>query len=34
MEKADIARVTEIDHESFSTMWPPPNYRQELENSE
>ena len=32
MQKGDIARVAEIDHESFSNMWPPPNYRQELEN--
>jgi ribosomal-protein-alanine N-acetyltransferase len=32
MEKADVASVTQIDHESFASMWPPPNYRKELEN--
>jgi ribosomal-protein-alanine N-acetyltransferase len=32
MGKGDITQVTEIDHETFPTMWPPPNYRRELEN--
>jgi len=32
MRKEDIPQVTEIDHEAFPTLWPPPNYRRELEN--
>lgn len=32
MGKGDIPQVTEIDHEAFPTLWPPPNYRRELEN--
>jgi ribosomal-protein-alanine N-acetyltransferase len=32
MVKEDIRQVNEIDHEAFPTQWPPPNYRQELEN--
>jgi len=32
MRKEDIPQVTEIDHEAFPTLWPPANYRHELEN--
>jgi ribosomal-protein-alanine N-acetyltransferase len=32
MQRGDIAQVTKIDRESFPSMWPPPNYRQELGN--
>jgi [ribosomal protein S18]-alanine N-acetyltransferase len=32
MVKEDLAQVNEIDHEAFPTQWPPPNYRQELQN--
>jgi ribosomal-protein-alanine N-acetyltransferase len=32
MEKADLAQVIEIDREAFPSQWPPPNYRQELQN--
>lgn len=32
MYKTDIDQVTEIDHEVFPTMWPPVNYRHELQN--
>ena len=32
MCKEDIAQVTEIDREAFSTQWPPANYNNELEN--
>jgi ribosomal-protein-alanine N-acetyltransferase len=32
MEKGDLGQVTEIDREAFPTQWPPPNYRQELQN--
>jgi ribosomal-protein-alanine N-acetyltransferase len=32
MEKADLAQVNEIDREAFPNQWPPPNYRQELQN--
>lgn len=32
MRKEDIAQVTEIDHEAFSTQWPPTNYQHELQN--
>jgi len=32
MYKEDLAQVAEIDREAFPTQWPPPNYRQELQN--
>ena len=32
MRKEDINQVTEIDHEAFSTQWPPPNYKREMQN--
>ena len=32
MYREDIAQVAEIDHEAFPTLWPPTNYRRELEN--
>ncbi len=32
MRKEDITQVTEIDREAFPTMWPPPNYQNELRN--
>ncbi|MFH1169416.1 MAG: ribosomal protein S18-alanine N-acetyltransferase [Chloroflexota bacterium] len=32
MRQEDIPQVNEIDREAFSTQWPPPNYRHELEN--
>lgn len=32
MEKGDLAQVNEIDREAFPSQWPPPNYRQELQN--
>ncbi len=32
MEKEDLGQVNEIDREAFPTQWPPPNYRQELNN--
>ena len=32
MRKEDIPQVVEIDREAFPTMWPPANYRHELEN--
>lgn len=32
MGKEDLAQVNEIDREAFSTQWPAPNYRQELQN--
>jgi ribosomal-protein-alanine N-acetyltransferase len=32
MDKGDIPQVNEIDHEAFPALWPPPNYRRELEN--
>jgi len=32
MRKEDIAQVAEIDREAFPTMWPPVNYRHELQN--
>jgi len=31
MHKEDIAQVTEIDHEAFSSQWPPVNYERELQ---
>jgi ribosomal-protein-alanine N-acetyltransferase len=32
MGNGDIPQVTEIDREVFPALWPPPNYRRELEN--
>jgi ribosomal-protein-alanine N-acetyltransferase len=32
MEKGDLAQVNKIDREAFPSQWPPPNYRQELQN--
>ncbi len=32
MRKEDVTQVNEIDREAFSTQWPPPNYKHELEN--
>jgi len=32
MVKEDLDQVNEIDREAFPTQWPPPNYRQELQN--
>ncbi len=32
MRKEDIAQVTEIDRESFPTLWSPVNYQHELQN--
>jgi len=32
MGKEDITQVTEIDREAFPTLWPPTNYRNELDN--
>ncbi len=32
MEKGDLTQVNEIDREAFPNQWPPPNYRQELQN--
>ena len=32
MRREDIAQVTEIDRKAFPAMWPPANYRHELEN--
>ena len=32
MCREDIAQVTEIDREAFSTLWPPANYHHELQN--
>ena len=32
IQKKDIDQVTKIDHEAFPTMWPPVNYRHELQN--
>lgn len=32
MEKEDLRQVAEIDREVFPSQWPPPNYRQELNN--
>jgi ribosomal-protein-alanine N-acetyltransferase len=32
MEKENLSQVNEIDREAFPTQWPPPNYRQELQN--
>jgi ribosomal-protein-alanine N-acetyltransferase len=32
MGKVDIPQVNEIDREAFPGLWPPPNYRRELEN--
>jgi ribosomal-protein-alanine N-acetyltransferase len=32
MEKEDLRQVADIDREVFPSQWPPPNYRQELNN--
>ncbi len=32
MEKGYLRQVNEIDREAFPSQWPPPNYRQELQN--
>ena len=32
MRQEDVPQVAEIDREAFYTQWPPPNYRQELQN--
>jgi len=32
MRREDIAQVTKIDREAFPSMWPPANYRHELNN--
>ncbi len=32
MRREDITQVTEIDRETFPSLWPPANYRRELEN--
>jgi len=32
MGQEDLAQVVNIDREAFPTQWPPPNYRQELQN--
>ena len=32
MTREDIPQVNEIDREAFPTQWPPPNYRNELNN--
>jgi len=32
MVKEDLNQVNQIDREAFPTQWPPPNYRQELQN--
>lgn len=32
MRSEDISQVTEIDHEVFSSQWPPTNYKHELQN--
>ncbi|MDP2916674.1 MAG: ribosomal protein S18-alanine N-acetyltransferase [Dehalococcoidia bacterium] len=32
MCKEDIAQITQIDREAFPTMWPPVNFRHELDN--
>lgn len=32
MVKEDLTQVSSIDREVFPTQWPPPNYRQELQN--
>jgi len=32
MRQEHVKQVIEIDREAFPTMWPPPNYRRELDN--
>ncbi len=32
MHREDVAQVTEIDREAFPALWPPANYRRELQN--
>ena len=33
MQSVDVGQVTEIDREAFPTLWPPPNYKRELQNN-
>ncbi len=33
MSEEDTPHVTEIDHEAFPTLWPPANFKRELQNS-
>jgi ribosomal-protein-alanine N-acetyltransferase len=32
MRKGDVDQVTGIDHEAFPTIWPPINYKREIQN--
>ena len=32
MQLEDVGQVTDIDREAFPTLWPPPNYKRELQN--
>ena len=32
MLRKDVAQVTDIDHEAFFPLWPPANYKRELQN--
>ncbi|MDO8578331.1 MAG: ribosomal protein S18-alanine N-acetyltransferase [Dehalococcoidales bacterium] len=32
IQLSDVNQVTEIDREAFSTQWPPPNYKREMQN--
>jgi len=32
LEKGDLGQINEIDREAFPSQWPPPNYKQELQN--
>jgi len=32
LEKEDLEQVNAIDREAFPTQWPPPNYKQEMQN--
>ncbi|MFC2047761.1 ribosomal protein S18-alanine N-acetyltransferase [Chloroflexota bacterium] len=32
MRREDVAQVTEIDREAFPSLWPPANYKKELQN--
>ncbi len=33
MRQEDASQVTDIDREAFSTQWPPPNYKRELQSN-
>lgn len=33
MQLEDVRQVSEIDREAFSTQWPPPNYKRELQSN-